>query len=823
MPDARVLIVEDEAIVALDIQGRLEGLGYEVIDAVANGKAAIELAASESPDIILMDIIIQGDMDGIETARIIIDNYDIPVVFLTANSDKTTIARAKLTGPFGYLMKPLEERDLHTAIELALYKNELEHRIKVNEKWLNTVLVSIGDAVLATDASGIITFMNPVAESLTGWCNDQAVGRSINSVLRLIDGKTGTDINSPVRRVLLTGDTITMSNNTILISVNGDKIAIEDSAAPIIDDKGSISGVVIVFKDISERKKIESENKRYKDHLKDLVHDRTSALSEANKKLTEEMHERQKSEKLVKQSEERYRTLFETMHDGMAMIDLNEKFCFANAAACKIFGYTKDELMGKSILDLVTDDFQKKILSETRKRLKGDPGGYEITIKNPDGKEKDIFSSVSPFRDQDGNITAFFGVITDITEQKRADKEKSELKEKLVNAQKMEALGVLAGGVAHDLNNILGPLVVYPQMIIKQIGSDHPQSERIKSIEITAKRAADVVQDLLTMARRGRYEMEQVEMNNIIESYIESPHLLDLKSRFPNISIDVDLHEDTYSVFGSHTHLHTMIMNLIINAMDAMPEGGKLKIKSEIKYLTRLAGGFSNIDPGKYNVITVEDTGIGIDKKHIDRIFEPFYSRKELGRSGSGLGLAIVYGVVKDHNGYIDVRSELTQGTEFIIYLPVIEKSVTDQVMENIADIRGTELILVVDDLDEQRELSQAVLQSLGYNVKTVENGRKAVRYIKNNCVDVLLLDMIMEPGFDGLDTYREVISFKPNQKTIIVSGYSETDRVKEAEKLGVKKFIKKPYTMQQLGKAIRETLSTGGKTASHEDQLQVR
>jgi len=479
-------------------------------------------------------------------------------------------------------------------------------------------------------------------------------------------------------------------------------------------------------------------------------------------------------------------------------------------------------LMGKSILDMVTDKSKEKILSETKKRLKGNPGGYEMTIKNPDGKEKDIYSSVSPFRDQDGNVIACFGIITDITEQKRVEKEKSELKEKLVNAQKMEALGVLAGGVAHDLNNILGPLVVYPQMILEQIGKDHPQSERIKNIELTAKRAADVVQDLLTMARRGRYEMEKVDMNNIINSYLDSPHMEQLQCRFPNVNLEVKLCNDAYSIYGSPTHLHTVIMNLIINAMDAMTEGGKLTINSEVKYINQLAGGFSNINPGKYNMVSVIDTGIGIDKKHIDRIFEPFYSRKELGRSGSGLGLAIVYGVIKDHNGYIDVRSEVDQGTEFIIYLPVIEKHVDDLKMDEISDIRGSEKILVVDDLEEQRELAQSVLDSLGYDVKTVENGRKAVEYLQHNDVAILILDMIMEPDFDGLDTYREVIKFKPNQKTMIVSGYSETDRVKSAEKLGVHKFIKKPYTMQQLGKAIRELVGTRYQTEFQTEKMKV-
>jgi CheY-like chemotaxis protein len=277
-------------------------------------------------------------------------------------------------------------------------------------------------------------------------------------------------------------------------------------------------------------------------------------------------------------------------------------------------------------------------------------------------------------------------------------------------------------------------------------------------------------------------------------------------SKHPNITLTTDMNENTPPAYGSESHLSKVIMNLIINAMDAMPEGGELRIKMDHGYIDRLIGGFDNLVAGDYIILTVSDTGTGIEKNDLKHIFEPFYSKKKMGRSGSGLGLSIVYGIVKDHNGYIDVKSEVDKGSDFVVYLPVVKVESTVE-EKTVIDIRGSEKILVVDDMDEQRELAATILSSMGYNVKTASGGREAVEYLKTDRVDLVILDMIMEEDFDGLDTYREIIKIHPGQKAIIASGFSETDRVKEAEKLGVGRYIRKPYNMQILGKVIREVL----------------
>ncbi len=517
--------------------------------------------------------------------------------------------------------------------------------------------------------------------------------------------------------------------------------------------------------------------------------------------------ERKQAEMLIRHSELEHRTLVETMRDGVIKVDTLENVIFANPAACHILGYEYGELEGLNLGVIVVEEDMDLVLSGTRERLKKHRSRYELRVRRKDGEQRLVSISAAPFLDDRGNVMGTVGVFTDVTELKKAQEEGQLLREKLANAQRMESLGVLAGGVAHDLNNILGPLVGYPEIIKRRLPPDSPVIDQISKIEESAKRAAEVVQDLLTMGRRGRYEMAHTDINKIIGSYLESTDFVRQKARYPLVETVIQLDDSIPSVYGSDTHLSKVIMNLMINALDAMPDGGKLTVETECRYLEKLLGGYSNIEPSKYNVIYVRDTGIGIDEADTKRIFDPFFSKKKLGKSGSGLGLSVVYAVVKDHNGYVDVKSELTKGSDFIIYLPAIEIAIDTGPIKQVIDIRGGESILVVDDVAEQRDLAVTMLASLGYQMASVASGREAVAYMQNHTCDVVILDMIMEPDFDGLDTYRKIIETHPGQKAVIVSGFSQTDRVKAAEKLGVTKYVKKPYTMQLLGKAIREVL----------------
>jgi PAS domain S-box-containing protein len=264
----QILVVEDESVVAMDIQDRLESLGYGVVATVATGKRAIEKAGSLRPDLVLMDIQLQGEMDGVQAADEIRRCYHIPVVYLTANADHPTLERAKLTDPFGYIIKPFEERELHTAVEMALYKHRTEQKLKESEQWLSATLRGIGDGVIATDKFGAVTFINPVAECLTGWSQEAALGRELREVFSIIDEKTRKTIESPVTRALKEDVTSRLASHTLLVAKDGAEKPIEDSASPIADKQGNVIGVVTVFRDLSEKKQAEEALRESEEQLR---------------------------------------------------------------------------------------------------------------------------------------------------------------------------------------------------------------------------------------------------------------------------------------------------------------------------------------------------------------------------------------------------------------------------------------------------------------------------------------------------------------------------------------------------------------------------
>lgn len=399
----------------------------------------------------------------------------------------------------------------------------------------------------------------------------------------------------------------------------------------------------------------------------------------------------------------------------------------------------------------------------------------------------------------------------EINERLRADKEKKSLEERLARSQKMEALGLLAGGVAHDLNNVLSGMVSYPDLLLMDLPEGSPLRKPILTIRDSGLKAAAIVQDLLTLARRGVTNPKVLNLNDkIVSDYLRSPEHKKIKAHHPSVDIEVHLEPDLLNIRGSEVHLKKTLMNLISNAAEAQPKGGIIIISTRNQYVDRSIKGYDEVSEGDFVVLKVEDNGIGIAPDDLSRIFEPFYTKKVMGRSGTGLGMAVVWGTMQDHNGYIDVKSTEGKGTVFELYFPVTREEVSKgKSIIHIEELVGTgETVLVVDDVEEQREISSNILTKLGYSVTTVASGEEAVEYLKNNATDVLVLDMIMDPGMDGLDTYKNILKLYPDQKAIIASGYAESERVKEAQKLGAGAYIKKPYTLEKIGLTIKNELS---------------
>ena len=397
----------------------------------------------------------------------------------------------------------------------------------------------------------------------------------------------------------------------------------------------------------------------------------------------------------------------------------------------------------------------------------------------------------------------------EIDERAKTEQEKRRLEASLKRAEKMEAIGVLAGSVAHDLNNILGSLVGYPELLLMELPEDSPQREALVAIRDSGLKASAVVQDLLTMARRGVTSAEVLSLNEVVSSLMRSREILGLKAQHPEVQITANLARGLLNIHGSANHLSRAILNLVLNAVEALEHGGQVEVSTANVYVDTQASGYEVLAEGEYVTLTVADTGTGIAPEDLDRIFEPFYTKKVMGRSGTGLGMAIVWGIVKDHGGFIDVRSEPGRGTTITLLLPSTRsRPRMESPSARIEELRGSgESILVVDDVGVQRDLCVAMLKTLRYSATAVASGEEAVEHVKRSPVDLLVLDMVMAPGIDGLETYRRIIEIHPGQKAIIASGLSETRQVKDVQALGAGAYVRKPYSLEQIAVAIRDEL----------------
>jgi PAS domain S-box-containing protein len=515
----------------------------------------------------------------------------------------------------------------------------------------------------------------------------------------------------------------------------------------------------------------------------------------------------------MEESEEKYRDLVEGANSIIIRLDNQGKITFANRYAREFYGYTDEEMIGRPILGFIVPDVgsddkdYEKAYKLFLKNLENS-GTRETETVLKDGTQAWVSWSNKAKRDKDDELIEILCVGYDITARKQAEDEKKALENQLIRSQKMEAIGALAGGVAHDLNNILSGITSYPELLLLELPDGSPMRKTVMTIKKSGEKAAAIVQDLLTMARRGVNISHVVDLNMVIKDYFESPEFKMLMEYHPDVEFIKQTNGNLKSILGSNVHLGKTLMNLISNAAEAMPNGGVMKVCTENRYLEKPLKGYDTVEEGEYVVLSVSDTGTGISKDDLKKIFEPFFSKKIMGRSGTGLGMTVVWSTVKDHGGYIDVESVEGKGTRFDLYFPVTKQITAEQgPTGSIKDYSGTENILVVDDAEEQREIAKNILKKLGYKVEVSRNGFDAIEYLRNNTVDLVLLDMIMDRGMDGFDTLQKILEIRADQKAIIVSGFSETDRVKQALVLGAGAYIRKPYSLGDLARAVRKEL----------------
>jgi PAS domain S-box-containing protein len=650
---------------------------------------------------------------------------------------------------------------------VALYKGradaqrrKAEKALKESEESLALTLQSIGDAVIATDTDGRVIRMNPTAERLTGWTFPEAKQAMLHEVMRVENAVTRQAVENPVKRMLEGGAGPVLGQYPVLISRDGTEYRIADSAAPILDNDGKARGVIFVFSDITEKRR---------------------------------------AEELIK-------NILEIVGEGFIIIDRDFRILFANRAYANAVKQPLEDIVGGHCYEIshhfIKPCFEYESSHPCTVQHVFDTGEHSAAVHTHyDKKGNPVYVETKAYplsRDKSGMVTTAIEIVIDITD-------KHKLEDQLRQAQKMESIGQLAGGIAHDFNNILTAILGYGNIVLRQMAKDDPQRLNIEHMLEAGGRAAHLTKDLLLFSRKQISERKPADLNEIIrrvEKFL-------MRVIGEDVECVTTLAKEEMPVLGDAHQLEQVLMNLATNARDAMPTGGRFTITTErIRFDDAFITLHGYGKPGKYVMTIISDTGKGMDDVTRDHIFEPFFTTKEMGK-GTGLGLAVVYGIIKQHEGFINVYSEPERGTTFKIYLPLIAGEVNAE--KEALDERpagGTETILLAEDDETVRSLIKTVLEGSGYTVITAHDGQDAVNIFKKDPGKIaLLLFDIMMPRKTGKEASDEIRALQPDIKTIFSSGYAP-DLIRQKVLLDDKAVVAyKPISPTELLKQVRSVL----------------
>lgn len=504
----------------------------------------------------------------------------------------------------------------------------------------------------------------------------------------------------------------------------------------------------------------------------------------------------------LRESESRFHDLVDLLPEMVMETDLHGRIVYANKAAKNQLPLVFDSASSSYFADFIIDGDRARAEQAFHDSLKLETSGLqEFSVNDRDGHIFPVLLRSAPIK-KGHEVTGARMIVVDITERHR-------LEERLRRDQKMKAIGLMAGGVAHDLNNILSGIISYPELLLLDLEENSRLRRPLELIRRAGLDASEVVADLLTIARGVVASRVVTNPNSLIIDYLASPDFGQLRAQIPLIEFNTSLAPDIANISCSPIHIRKCLMNLITNGVEAIQGKGTVAIVTRNHIQNGTASRDSRILPeGSYTMIIVSDSGSGIDSHDLERIFEPFYTKKVIGRSGTGLGLAVVWNTMRDHGGLVSVKSD-KHGTTFELFFP----SVVDRISEEPAEqdwqtLKGNrENVLVIDDDPRQCEIASQIMTSLNYSVTTVSSGEKAVEYMQSHIVDILVLDMIMDPGQNGRITYEKILEIHPGQKAVIASGFAEDDDVKLTLALGAGAFVAKPYTLKQIGSAINKIL----------------
>jgi PAS domain S-box-containing protein len=613
MVNAQILVVEDEKIVAKDIQNWLRSFGYTVPVIVSTGEEALKKAEEILPDLVVMDIMLSGSMDGVETARLIRERFDIPVVYLSAFADDSTLERAKLTEPFGYIHKPFEERELYTTIEMALYKHKMERRLKESEQWFATTLRCIGDAVIATNRERVITFMNPVAEILTGWRQEDALGRNLPAVLQILDGEGRPLIESHFEESIRTGSSVSLADCS-LSSREGIKISVDTNAAPIKDSKGNIAGVVLVLRDITQRNLAVEEQLRLQ-----------AAVENAAKE---------------------WRVTIDAVESLILILDLEGRVTRLNRSAKELSRVSYKEIFGRRVSEIGKHQPWKKT-AELLKQVRETRSPTSCQVQDEtSGKTWEIAANLL-FLGQQKDDERIIIVARDITQM-------VELQESLRRSETMAAMGALVGGVAHQVRNPLFGMSATLDAFEARFEDQEEYRRYTSNLRRELNRLTELMQDLLEYGKPHSLELSKGKIEDVVAQVIHScaPLAEQLKIKLANC-----VRAGLAQIPMDRRRLMQVFQNLLENAIQHSTPGEIVLVEAaEVRQKDQV-----------WIECAIKDSGPGFQPEEISKIFEPFFSKR---RGGTGLGLSIAQRIVEEHGGKIVAANRPEGGAVMTVRLP---------------------------------------------------------------------------------------------------------------------------------------------------------
>jgi len=635
-------------------------------------------------------------------------------------------------------------------------RERAESRLAESEKKYREVIETAGDIIYQTDRLGFFTLMNPVGLKITGYAAEELIG---TSYLDLIPADHRKTVERFYGIQFVKGLPITYYEFP-LVTKQGETIWLGQNVQLLREDE-AVEGFQAIARDITDRKRAEED---------------------------------------LRESEARYKDLFDHATDGIYTHDPQGNYTSGNEAAIRMLGYSREELLRMNIKDIVDPDYLSVVQENLRKKVQNGvetTGPYEVLVRSKDGAPLwlEITSRVIT---REGEPFAVHGTARDVTERKR-------LEERLLQASKMEAIGTLSGGLAHDFNNLLQIVLGYADLIVIGKEKQDKDYQRARLIHDAAMRGRDLVNRILTFSRKVETKTRPIDLNHELN---QIDHLL--RRTIPKmIEIELRLADDLRSINADPTQIEQILLNLAVNAAHAMPEGGKLTFETEnVKLAEEYCRTHLETKPGEYVLLTVSDTGQGMEKETLDRVFEPFFTTKDRGE-GTGLGLSMVFGIVKSHDGHISCDSRPGVGTVFKIYLPAAEIEVDwDPEATLLMPSFGTETILLVDDEKAIRDLGNEVLAAAGYKILTAGTGREALEmYVKaKDEISLVILDLIM-PEMGGKRCLEELLKINPDVKILIASGYLAGLSTEDSLARGARGFVSKPYDMKELLRAVRHAL----------------